>query len=148
MFPTKSFDMSSPAGGFVISERGIAVLEVATLEAGANVTHELTLLPKDAGRMSVGRAEVKYRWLAAPEMEEEEEEEGEGGGARAPEVEIASSLSSSQGRIEIVNQTVYERISKERAPVALSVGAIAGLLLIGVPYYLMEAAKAAESKGK
>jgi hypothetical protein len=153
MFPQKSFTMSAAAGSFVVSERGTAQLEVRALEAGANVTHALALVPKDAGRMTVGRAEVKYHWLAAPELEseeeEEEEEEGGGGGAaRAPEVEFASSLSSSQGKIEIVEQAVYERISKERAPVAQATGVFAFLAFIVVPWYLMQAARSAEEKGK
>jgi hypothetical protein len=148
MFPQKSFDMSAKAGGFVVSDRGTVQLVLPMLAPGANVTHVLTLVPKDSGRMSVGHAVVKYRWLASPELESEEEEEEGGEGAAAQVTETANSMSSSQGKIEIVEPDVYERLSKERGPVAMGVSVVAALLLIVCPYMMMNAAKNKEGKGK
>ena len=75
------------------------------------------------------------------------QEEG-GEGAAAQVTETANSMSSSQGKIEIVEPDVYERLSKERGPVAMGVSVVAALLLIVCPYMMMNAAKNKEGKGK
>ena len=147
-FPPKSFDVSA-LGAFAISDKGSAQLEIAELAPGANATHTLTLVPKVAGVMSVGRAEVKYKWLAASEELEEEEEEGEEGAAarapKQPEVEFGNSMSSSQGKVDILTPEVYERVTKKRAPVAMGVAAIAAFGLVGVPFFMMTASKKAHA---
>ena len=106
------------------------------MEAGANATSRLVLVPKVAGVMTVGRAEVKYKWLPRDELElESEDGDGKRGAAFEESAEDQLSFSSSQGKIDILTPEGYARLTRQKLPTALACtgGALAAVAL---PYLL------------
>jgi hypothetical protein len=133
VFPERSFEVRS----------GKPTFSLERMEPGANFTSRLVLVPKVAGVMTVGRAEVKYKWLPRDELGLEEEEE-EGSAAAAARkaaasfeesAEVQLSQSSSQGKVDILSPEAFARQSKSKHLAAILATA-AALAAILVPYSL------------
>jgi hypothetical protein len=143
VFPEKSFEVKS----------GTPHFKLERLEGGANYTSRLVLVPKVAGKMTVGRAEVRYNWLPRDELDlEEEGEEGSAAAAAAAaakraaanieeSAELQLSQSSSQGKVDILSPEAFARHSKNKqlAPLLCLAAAMAAILL---PYSLYTSAQA------
>ena len=141
VFPATSFEVRSGSPAFTLER----------MEPGANFTSRLVLVPKVAGVMTVGRAEVKYKWLPRDELdlEEEEGEEGAAAAKRAAasfeeSAEQMVSQSSSQGRVDILSPEAYARQTKNKQLSALlcTAGGLAAILLPYAMYKGSDKAKA------
>lgn len=132
VFPSSSFDIVQGKSSFAFP----------TLEAGKNQTNLLTVIPKVAGTFTVARAEIKYRAHSSEENEEDEELEGENNEDNYIEYETSS---SSPGRVEILRNDVYDRVSSTHS-VQLVVVYFAALGLILAPYLQFRAVRVAGLK--
>ena len=139
VFPERSFEVRS----------GSATLSLERMEPGANFTSRLVLVPKVAGVMTVGRAEVKYKWLPRDELSlEEEDEEGAASKAAASFEESAEqqlSQSSSQGKVDILSPEAFARQSKSKHATAIAC-ALAAVVAVLAPYYLAGSASHAKTQ--
>jgi len=103
---------------------------IAELAPGANFTSVLTLVPKVAGIMTVGRADVDYKYRLPPEESPLSDEEGEGALAEDDLADVHT-LSTQSGvvKIDILKPDVYARVSKERLVTVLAVACLAAVLV-------------------
>ncbi len=117
-FPEEMFEVVS----------GSSSAKYAVLAPGENATSTLVLVPKVAGTMNVGRAEVEYKHKVGgggAGGEEEEEEEAEMVDVRA--------LSSTPGRVDILKPEAYERATAGHTVQGVAVFA-ASLALVVMPW--------------
>lgn len=120
VFPPQSFDV----------REGAASHKEAELAPGANVTFSVTLVPRVAGVMTVGFADVRYRYRLPPD-EDGAGGEGEDGDDEGDLLADARSTSSAPLRKrEILRPEVYARVTKQRGPSALVAALVAATLVL------------------
>jgi hypothetical protein len=124
VFPEKSFEIKS----------GNPTITLPQLEAGANFTSRLELVPKVAGQLSVARAEVRYKYKLRDELELETEDGEDKKDAGSMEEEEALSASSSQGKVDILSPEAYALQGKNKTFFATIFVVHLALFAILAPY--------------
>ena len=125
-----------PPSHFQVLE-GAPTAFFAALEPAAVASFNLTLVPKVAGVLTVGRAVVEYRYkLPAEELGDEEEDEA---GSEDVFADVKANSSADAGRVDILRPEVYTQIIKQRLPTAVFALIAAALLTMG-PYSRFHAA--------
>ena len=133
VFPPQSFEVRD----------GAASHKEAELAPGANVTFGVTLVPRVAGVMTVGVADVRYRYRLPPD---EDGPSGEEGAEDDLYADAHSSSSTPLRKREILRPDVYARVTKHKGPTAVFV-ALAAAALVLVPYSMFRAAAAKNDAG-
>lgn len=117
---------------------GAASHKEAELAPGANVTFGVTLVPRVAGVMTVGHADVRYRYRLPPDEAGPSDSNGSGEDDEDKEEDLLadahSSSSTAHRKREILHPDVYARVTKQKGPTAVAATVLAAVLVL-VPYY-------------
>jgi hypothetical protein len=120
-----------PESSFAVVD-GSATISIDELAAGASSASTLTLIPKSSGTMTSGRALVAYEYKIAPDyaVEPKLDEDGVPLPLEDDVVQV-SSVSTSEGRVEILPPDAYAKKSKQREPGVIVTIAAALALTLG-----------------
>jgi hypothetical protein len=122
---------------------GTPSLFVEELQPGASKSATLTLVPKSSGTMTSGRAHVTYSYTLAPDYGAEPQFDADGVPiAPVDDVVEVVSMSTSEGRVEILAPDAYLRKSKTREAGLIAIAVAVAVLTLGPFSYAQNKEKA------